>query len=146
MKKYEQIELDQTCFACPQEYDAYYEGEKIGYLRLRHGFFYADYLDQRVYEANTIGDGIFDPSEEAKHLRKAKKAIWKAMTSRSNQEEDLKHVNCPQCKNKFRLTWDDYPSEEGEYLPKTLIIRGCPSGGIYDVSISCPHCDYEEDL
>jgi len=28
----------------------------------------------------------------------------------------------------------------------TLVLRGCPSGGIYDVSIECPYCDYVEDL
>lgn len=54
---------------------------------------------------------------------------------------DLKNVICPQCKSDFKLTWDDYSDS-----PSTLIIRGCPSGGIYDVSIRCPHCDYEEEL
>lgn len=56
---------------------------------------------------------------------------------------DLKNVICPQCKKPFRLTWDndDYKS-----TTKTLILRGCPSGGIYDVSIKCPHCNYQEDL
>jgi len=54
---------------------------------------------------------------------------------------DLKHVICPQCKKGFKLTWNDY-----EDTPQTLILRGCPSGGIYDVSIHCCYCDYEEDL
>ena len=55
-------------------------------------------------------------------------------------KEDLKHVVCPQCKKDFKLTWD------GDYNNQPLVIRSCPSGGIYDVSIKCPHCDYEEDL
>ena len=57
------------------------------------------------------------------------------------EERDLKHVICPQCNKGFALVWEDYTDER-----RTLIIRGCPSGGIYDVSIRCPHCDYEEAL
>jgi hypothetical protein len=53
----------------------------------------------------------------------------------------LADVICPQCKKPFRLTWNDYSD-----TPQTLITRECPSGGIYDVSISCPHCDYREEL
>lgn len=33
------IELRQTCAACPEQYDAYLNGELVGYLRLRHGHF-----------------------------------------------------------------------------------------------------------
>ena len=55
--------------------------------------------------------------------------------------KDLKNVICPQCKRPFKLTWNDYSD-----IQETLILRGCPSGGIYDVSIHCPYCDYEEDL
>ena len=54
---------------------------------------------------------------------------------------DLKHMICPQCGVGFTLKWDDYGEDR-----TTLLIRGCPSGGIYDVSIHCPWCDYEEDL
>jgi len=54
----------------------------------------------------------------------------------------LRDVICPQCKKAFRLTWNDYSTNR----PTTLCIRSCPSGGIYDVSIACPHCDYEEEL
>ena len=58
----------------------------------------------------------------------------------------LRDMVCPQCKGAFRLTWNDYTHIGGKYLPETLVMRGCPSGGIYDVRISCPHCDYEEEL
>jgi hypothetical protein len=54
---------------------------------------------------------------------------------------ELKNVVCPQCKQEFRLMWNDY-----EKYPQSLIIRACPSGGVYDVSILCPNCDYEEEL
>lgn len=51
------VELQQTCGACPEQYDAYIDGIEIGYLRLRHGYFRAEYLGKTVYDANTIGDG-----------------------------------------------------------------------------------------
>ena len=54
---------------------------------------------------------------------------------------DLKNVICPQCGKPFKLVWESYGEER-----HTLILRGCPSGGIYDVTIGCPHCDYEEEL
>lgn len=56
----------------------------------------------------------------------------------------FKYVECPACGRAFRLNWNDYSNLEGEV--QTLILRGCPSGGIYDVSIQCPHCQYKEDL
>lgn len=56
----------------------------------------------------------------------------------------LRIVECPQCHKKFGLAWNDYSYVNG--TPQTLHIRACPSGGIYDVSITCPHCDYKEEL
>ena len=44
---------------------------------------------------------------------------------------------CPQCGKQFELNWDDFG---------TLKVRSCPSGGVYDVTIECPNCDYEEPL
>lgn len=60
----------------------------------------------------------------------------------------LREMTCPQCKQAFTLRWRDYERDGAGYkgVPTTLNIRGCPSGGIYDVSISCPHCNYEEEL
>ena len=78
-KKYKQIELVQTCLACPEQYDAIYEGSIVGYLRLRHGHFYTEHDGKRVYESNPIGDGIFDSTEREKELKNAKKAIWKSI-------------------------------------------------------------------
>ena len=66
---------------------------------------------------------------------------------RETEEVRLKDMTCPQCKKEFVLRWDDLYTP---YLPasqkKSLIIRACPSGGIYDVFIECPHCYYEEEL
>lgn len=53
----------------------------------------------------------------------------------------IKDVICPQCKKEFELSFTDYDGR-----PETLDIRSCPSGGVYDVLIKCPHCDYEESL
>jgi hypothetical protein len=52
----------------------------------------------------------------------------------------LADVICPQCKKPFRLDWNGYTG------PLTLDIRDCPSGGVYNVTIRCPHCGYDEEL
>lgn len=55
--------------------------------------------------------------------------------------ERIRDVACPQCKQAFRLTWNDYSNRK-----QTVFIMGCPSGGTYAVEICCPHCDYKEEL
>jgi len=75
-----EITLTQTCGACPEQYDAYKDGKVVGYLRLRHGFFYAECPwsgGEQVYYANTKGDGIFDPDEREMELKAAIAAIEK---------------------------------------------------------------------
>jgi hypothetical protein len=71
--------LQQTCSACPEQYDVFKNSVQVGYLRLRHGFFYADVPNcggTTVYESDTIGDGCFDDDEErAFHLTNAIVAI-----------------------------------------------------------------------
>ena len=76
---YEDIELIKTCSACPEQYDAFLYGKKVGYLRLRHGHFTVEYPDCRgllVYEAHPIGSGIFEDDERERYLKQAKKAIF----------------------------------------------------------------------
>lgn len=76
----DKVELVQTCYACPEQYDVFLEGKQIGYLRLRHGYFRADYPDhtgETVYDANPIGDGIFEESEREGYLNMAKRALIK---------------------------------------------------------------------
>jgi hypothetical protein len=94
-----QIRLWQTCYACPEQYNAYvgeldlydpypqldmYTMEPrnipIGFLYLRHGFFFVDVYDGdetvRVYEFSSLdSDGIFEPDEREIHLAAAKQAI-----------------------------------------------------------------------
>ena len=68
------------------------------------------------------------------------------MSTEPTYERAIRDVRCPQCGKPFRLTWNDYTNIGPDYLPQTLIFRDCPSGGVYDVRIKCPHCTYEEDL
>lgn len=63
-----------------------------------------------------------------------------ALRQERTKKERVADVTCPQCGGEFRLDWT------GDFRPLTLILRGCPSGGIYDVSIHCPHCNYKEEL
>ena len=49
-------------------------------------------------------------------------------------------VKCPQCKKDFALVWESFDNVN------TIDVSACPSGGVYNVSISCPYCDYEEEL
>lgn len=75
------IVLVKTCEACPEQYDAYREGNRdeiIAYLRLRHGTFRVECPDvggTEVYRANPEGDGIFEYEERDKYLTEAVKAI-----------------------------------------------------------------------
>ena len=68
-----------TCSACPEQYDVFVNGDQIGYLRLRHGVFRADYPDvggHTVYTTNTVGDGCFDnAAEREKELTAAINAL-----------------------------------------------------------------------
>lgn len=73
-----------TCGACPEQYDVFDDttGVKVGYLRLRHGYFRADYPDcggETVYETETNGDGVFDDDERMPQLRAAVAAIEAAI-------------------------------------------------------------------
>lgn len=73
------LKLVLTCPACPEQYDVFNaEGKQVGYLRLRHGYFRADYPDcggETVYESQPKGDGIFDDNERMPELTKAVHAL-----------------------------------------------------------------------
>lgn len=73
--KAKDITLIQTCGACPEQYDAYYKEECIGYLRLRHGYFRVEYKGKLCYDAHTKGDGCFDSDEREYYIKKARKAL-----------------------------------------------------------------------
>lgn len=71
-----------TCSACPEQYDVFDDKttEQVGYLRLRHGMFRADYPEcgeETVYTACPKGDGMFDDNERRSYLKQAVRAIHK---------------------------------------------------------------------
>lgn len=69
------IELVQTCGACPEQYDAMLGGRKVGYLRLRHGVFTVDCCGETVLTAYPKGDGLFVFEERDFYLSSAKEMI-----------------------------------------------------------------------
>ncbi len=79
------FKLVQTCGACPEQYDVYFEDRKVGYLRLRHGYFRAEYRGIEVFGIGTRGDGIFEDGERTKLLNKACQAIDQAMNEDVDQ-------------------------------------------------------------
>lgn len=85
------IKLVLTCGACPEQYDAFDEaGNKVGYLRLRHGGFMVDYPDcggETIYQADPHGDGCFDDDERDYYLRFAVDAIEKRIKNGPQPQE-----------------------------------------------------------
>lgn len=74
----DEIVLDKTCDACPEQYEAYYRGAHVAYLRLRHGLFSVAVPDtggEIVYHAMPEGDGMFERHEREMHLTAARMAI-----------------------------------------------------------------------
>ena len=81
--------LEQTCYACPEQYDVFLDGKQVGYLRLRHGYFRCDYLNcggETVYGSYTEGDGMFDEEERFYHLNKAIVALAKKLELNDNYD------------------------------------------------------------
>jgi len=68
------LELVMTCGACPEQYEVFKDGKQVAYYRLRHGEFRVDYPNcggETIYEAEPIGDGIFNTDERLVYLTKA---------------------------------------------------------------------------
>lgn len=62
-----QYNFVQTCEACPEQYDVYRDGKKIGYVRLRYGYLTADLNNVEVYRHRFNDDeykGCFDTNAE----------------------------------------------------------------------------------
>lgn len=85
------LKLVCTCGACPEQYDVYDANDKqVGYLRLRHGRFRADYPDcggETVYESQTKGDGIFTEEERIPELTKAIHALLDKIKEKDGEEK-----------------------------------------------------------
>ena len=87
-------DLVMTCGACPEQYDVFLDGKEVGYLRLRHGHFRADYPNvngNTVYQSSTYGDGIFEDRERMFQLTKAIQAIDKARIAELGTTETAKY-------------------------------------------------------
>lgn len=72
--------FEQTCGACPEIYHAYLGNTQIGYLRLSHGFFNAEYPSSNgtiVYAARPDGDGALLDHERYFYLSSAGDALLK---------------------------------------------------------------------
>lgn len=72
------LRLVRTCGACPEQYDVFLGEEYIGYMRLRHGWFRAEYKGTIVYQARPDGDGCFECGERDGYLNEACLAIMGA--------------------------------------------------------------------
>lgn len=82
--------LEQTCYACPEQYDVFLDGEQVGYLRLRHGVFRCDYLacgGKTLYYAYCDSDGIFSDEERNEYIPKAIHAIANKLNIRDYDVE-----------------------------------------------------------
>lgn len=83
--------LVQTSSCCPEQYDVYSNGEVIGYLRLRNGYFTVECPDcggELVYEALPLGDGMFRENEREHFLAEAMKAIMQYCGARMDKDGD----------------------------------------------------------
>ena len=83
------IELVKTCGACPEQYDAYFNGDQVGYLRLRHGIFRVDYGfcgGDTILTERPEGDGCFEEDERGYYLDLACQAIVDEMFKRGRTD------------------------------------------------------------
>jgi hypothetical protein len=70
---------------CPEQYDAMVDGEIVGYLRLRNGYFRVDYPicgGKTIFEAYPNGDGTFTTEEREEYLDRAIEAILEEINSK----------------------------------------------------------------
>lgn len=79
--------LVMTSSACPEQYDVFKDDKQVGYLRLRHGYFYARCPSpgaEIVFQTETEGRGEFENHERAGYLDKAVNAIDKWVNNQEN--------------------------------------------------------------
>lgn len=101
------FDLVRTCYACPEQYDVYLDGEELAYLRLRHGSFYAQapFGGSVVYSARPLkSDGIFDDNEREYYLNNAIDAIIEHYL----KLDKIELVGCHDCKSERYTLKDNY--------------------------------------
>ena len=72
------LEIVNTCGACPEQYDIFKDGKQVAYYRLRHGEFRVDIPEcggETIYNDEPFGDGTFYSSERLVYLTKAMRAV-----------------------------------------------------------------------
>lgn len=79
------LKLVKTCSSCPEQYDVYHEGIRVGYMRLRYGFFRAECFGNIVYTAGTKGDGQFMEDERKRHLNAACASIMNRLMDQDTE-------------------------------------------------------------
>jgi len=86
--------LEQTCGACPEQYDVWKGGKQVGYMRLRWGSFRVDLGDcggETVYQ-DDVGDGwsgsFRDTEERERQLRMGVHALKTALFKRDLERLD----------------------------------------------------------
>jgi hypothetical protein len=107
------FELVETSGACPESYDVKLNREIVGYLRLRHGHFRAEYPEcggRIVYTACPRGDGIFEHDERMFYLTKAVEQIKIAM------EEDKRGRYTSEKKRRIRVDQGDQDESGRDYI------------------------------
>lgn len=128
MKDYKQISLVQTCSACPEQYDAFYNDKKVGYLRLRHGVFTVEYPEcggKLICIDHPFGDGSFHDKEREIYLDKARVLIWKELNKEDSKKELNNHIvfieqTLDHLEKKFRDT-NNYGTDEYHMINNSLI-------------------------
>lgn len=93
-----------TCGACPEQYDVMLDGQKVAYLRLRHGSFTVNVPDcggEMIYHANPKGDGMFEDKERDYYIHNALGAIEKYYTSKERLD-------------RFKKDFDEYLAETSD--------------------------------
>ena len=93
MYKIKGLDFIETCFACPEQYDVFINGEQVCYVRLRWGSLYAECPDvggETVYEASIGNDAGRFKSEDQRqyHLMQIAKAIHKWVKKKYETEAD----------------------------------------------------------
>jgi hypothetical protein len=69
------FKVKQTCLACPEQYDFYFDDIKVGYLRLRNGNLKVEFKDEIILVKKIGETSVFSSDERVKELDNAVKLI-----------------------------------------------------------------------